>query len=395
MKKIKYLILLLALSSCNQYLGTIDADYTPSNEVTEIFSNLQYDDNNEEVDFGDIIYPKVNKSSLDIDNLNITKIINTDRNSVVNFLYDKIILTKGKNVHVIDNKNKNNNFEYKLNLNQNERVHYIFGNQDKIHLLTNNSRIFVIKAKNIIELADFEIFTNTNPILLDKSLIIFSVFGDIYEVRLDNFSIFKQDNFNSRPGISIKSNLFEDTLNLYYLINTGTIVTFNKKNYKYYRNYILEDLNILSSLGIFNQLVDSPFNHNYYLYFIDRSGKIAVYNPNTSDILWELDINETILSYLFSNDGYLILLTFDKILILSNNGKIENSYTHNKDSPISIFNIQGNINLISEEGISKLNINDKSEVNFYKYKFTSNLDIYYQDQNIYVKDEKSLFRISE
>ena len=40
MKKIKFLIFLLALSSCNQYLGTVDPDYTPTNEVTEIFSDL-------------------------------------------------------------------------------------------------------------------------------------------------------------------------------------------------------------------------------------------------------------------------------------------------------------------------------------------------------------------
>ena len=40
MKKIKFLIFLLVLSSCNKYLGTVDPDYTPTNEVTEIFSGL-------------------------------------------------------------------------------------------------------------------------------------------------------------------------------------------------------------------------------------------------------------------------------------------------------------------------------------------------------------------
>ena len=40
MKKIKFLIFLLALSSCNKYLGSVDPDYTPTNEVTEIFSDL-------------------------------------------------------------------------------------------------------------------------------------------------------------------------------------------------------------------------------------------------------------------------------------------------------------------------------------------------------------------
>ena len=50
MKKIKFLILFIALTSCNQYLGTVDPDYTPSNEVTEIFSNAQNDTYNSKVD---------------------------------------------------------------------------------------------------------------------------------------------------------------------------------------------------------------------------------------------------------------------------------------------------------------------------------------------------------
>ncbi len=395
MKKIKFLILFIALTSCNQYLGTVDPDYTPSNEVTEIFSNAQNDTYNSKVDFGNIIYPREINPALSINNLKLDKIMNTDRNSVVNFLYDKIILSKDKKIYVIDNKNESNNFEYELNLSKDEKIIHFFGYRDKIYLLTNRSKISVIIDQNIVDIGNYGIFTNTTPIVLDETLIILSVFGDIYEINLDDKSISKKDNFNSKPGISIKSNIFEDQTKLYYLFNSGTLLTFDKNNYDYLNNYILEDLNILSSIGVFNELLDSSFSYKDYLYFIDRNGKISVFNPVSSDILWELDANQSILSYLFSNDGYLILMTFDKILIISDQGNIINSYTHNKKSPISIFSIKGNIHLISEEGISKLNIFDKSEESFYKNKFTSNLDIYYQDQNIYLKDDKSLFKLSE
>ena len=395
MKKIKFLILFIALTSCNQYLGTVDPDYTPSNEVTEIFSNAQNDTYNSKVDFGNIIYPREINPALSINNLKLDKIMNTDRNSVVNFLYDKIILSKDKKIYVIDNKNESNNFEYELNLSKDEKIIHFFGYRDKIYLLTNRSKISVIIDQNIVDIGNYGIFTNTTPIVLDETLIILSVFGDIYEINLDDKSISKKDNFNSKPGISIKSNIFEDQTKLYYLFNSGTLLTFDKNNYDYLNNYILEDLNILSSIGVFNELLDSSFSYKDYLYFIDRNGKISVFNPVSSDILWELDANQSILSYLFSNDGYLILMTFDKILIISDQGNIINSYTHNKKSPILIFSIKGNIHLISEEGISKLNIFDKSEESFYKNKFTSNLDIYYQDQNIYLKDDKSLFKLSE
>ena len=395
MKKIKFLILFIALTSCNQYLGTVDPDYTPSNEVTQIFSNAQNDTYNSKVDFGNIIYPREINPALGINNLKLDKIMNTDRNSVVNFLYDKIILSKDKKIYVIDNKNESNNFEYELNLSKDEKIIHFFGYRDKIYLLTNRSKISVIIDQNIVDIGNYGIFTNTTPIVLDETLIILSVFGDIYEINLDDKSISKKDYFNSKPGISIKSNIFEDQTKLYYLFNSGTLLSFDKNNYDYLNNYILEDLNILSSIGVFNELLDSSFSYKDYLYFIDRNGKISVFNPVSSDILWELDANQSILSYLFSNDGYLILMTFDKILIISDQGNIINSYTHNKKSPISIFSIKGNIHLISEEGVSKLNIFDKSEESFYKNKFTSNLDIYYQDQNIYLKDDKSLFKLSE
>ncbi len=395
MKKIKFLILFIALTSCNKYLGTVDPDYTPSNEVTEIFSNAQNDTYNSKVDFGNIIYPREINPALSINNLKLDKIMNTDRNSVVNFLYDKIILSKDKKIYVIDNKNENNNFEYELNLSKDEKIIHFFGYRDEIYLLTNRSKISVIDGQNIVDIGNYGIFTNTTPIVLDETLIILSVFGDIYEINLDDKSISKKDYFNSKPGISIKSNIFEDQTKLYYLFNSGTLLSFDKNNYDYLNNYILEDLNILSSIGVFNELLDSSFSYKDYLYFIDRTGKISVFDPVSSDILWELDVNQSILSYLFSNDGYLIFLTFDKILIISDQGNIINSYTHNKKSPILIFSIKGNIHLISEEGISKLNIFDKSEESFYKNKFTSNLDIYYQDQNIYLKDDKSLFKLSE
>ena len=91
MKKIKFLIFLLALTSCNKYLGTVDPDYTPSNEVNEIFSNFQNDSINSNVDFGNIIYPINVNPAFSINDLKIDKIISTDKNSVINFLFGKII----------------------------------------------------------------------------------------------------------------------------------------------------------------------------------------------------------------------------------------------------------------------------------------------------------------
>ena len=394
MKKIKFLIFLLALSSCNQYLGTVDPDYTPTNEVTEIFTDLDKNNLRLDVEFGDIIFPKAVNPSLNINTLEIEKITNINKNSIVNFLDEKTVVSQDKSVFLFD-KNNQEKLEYKLNLSKDEKTISIFEFNEDIHLITNRSRLFVINSQNILELADYDIFINTAPIVLDKNLLLFNVFGEIYDVNLDDYSISKKDNFTLKPGISIKSNIYQDSTYSYHLFNSGTLLTFDKNNFDYYDNYILEDLNILTSLDEFNELVDSPFSHNENLYFLDRSGKIAVYNPISSDIFWELDINDTIVSYLFSNDGYLILMTLNKILFISDNGNIIYSYVHNKDTPISIFNIQKNIYLISDQGISKLNLIDKRDDIIHKHKFTNNLEIFFEDQIIYLKDNKSLFKLSE
>ena len=88
-------------------------------------------------------------------------------------------------------------------------------------------------------------------------------------------------------------------------------------------------------------------------------------------------------------------MTFNKILIISDSGDLLYSYSHNKESPISIFNIQENIYLISDQGISKLNLIDRRDDIIHKHKFTNNLEIFFEDQIIYLKDNKSLFKLSE
>ena len=88
-------------------------------------------------------------------------------------------------------------------------------------------------------------------------------------------------------------------------------------------------------------------------------------------------------------------MTLNKILFISDKGNIIYTYLHDKELPISIFNIQENIYLISDQGISKLNLRDKRDDIIYKNKFTNNLEIFFQDQIIYLKDNKSLFKLSE
>ena len=61
------------------------------------------------------------------------------------------------------------------------------------------------------------------------------------------------------------------------------------------------------------------------------------------------------------------------------------------ENPISIFGINEEIHIISENGINSFNINSKTQINFIKNKFTTKLDLYLNNSNIYLKDHKHIF----
>ena len=58
MKIVKLIGFLLLLSSCNQYLGTVEPDYIPKNEVEEVFLNKTLTlESNDEFKIGKVLYP--------------------------------------------------------------------------------------------------------------------------------------------------------------------------------------------------------------------------------------------------------------------------------------------------------------------------------------------------
>ena len=81
MKIVKLFGFLLLLTSCNQYLGTIEPDYIPQNEVEEVFLNktraLESDD---EFKIGEVFYPDDKKFDLK-EILDFKKIASIDKNS--------------------------------------------------------------------------------------------------------------------------------------------------------------------------------------------------------------------------------------------------------------------------------------------------------------------------
>ena len=65
MKIVKLFGFLLLLTSCNQYLGTIEPDYIPQNEVEEVFLNkTQALESDDEFKISEVFYPDDKKFDL-------------------------------------------------------------------------------------------------------------------------------------------------------------------------------------------------------------------------------------------------------------------------------------------------------------------------------------------
>ena len=65
MKLIKIFFCLLTLSSCNKYLGTLEPDYVPVNEVTDFLpSDINIKQTERDIVFNKIKYPQDNETRI-------------------------------------------------------------------------------------------------------------------------------------------------------------------------------------------------------------------------------------------------------------------------------------------------------------------------------------------
>ena len=396
MRLIKLFFFLFLLSSCNKYLGVVEPDYSPSRGVTELFSsNTNIVDLKEDINFGTTKYPYSKSLNENINFLKLQKIANINEKTKVYSNNDNIFYTKKNLLIKINKSNKKNKVEYKIVLNKDERIIHIYENNDLIYLLTNKSKLFKLIDESLKLEFDFEIYINSKALLLEEKMIIFSVFGDVLEIDLSTYAINNKGKFSPLYGLSFDSSsyLFDEYRS--YLFNSGTLIFLRKSDNQLESNYYLDDLNILTSMNIYEDFIDTPFEFDNYLYFIEKKGFLSVFNPITSEILWEIDINSSIKDYSFSDKGYLALLTSNKIFIIDEKGIIIFDLLHEIEDPISFLISSNEISIFNSNGINIFDINSKKQIDFIKSKFNPQLEIINFKSDIFINDTKSLYQISE
>ena len=396
MRIISLLCLLFLLSSCNKYLGVVDPDYKPTNELDDIFSNDIIKSSQTKIsEIKEIIYPSDNFQIGDISSIEIKKIISISENSSIYFEDNNVYLTINENLIIFDLNESKEKFKIKLNLDKEEKIIKIFEYSNEKYILSNKSKLFLLKDGEITLVANFDKFINDEIIYNDEKLLIFTVFGEFYEVDLNQYSSNFKGRFPINHGINISSKNYNYKNQISHLINSGTLIFLNQKDFTLEVNYYLEDLNILTSLGYFQEFVDAPFSYNDYLYFIDRSGLISVFNPIDSEFLWEVDINSPIKDFNFTESGNLLLLTNNEVLIFDNFGNLITTLVHSNENPLKLVSEKDKILIIDGGGIDILDLYSGTSINFLKNKFEGDIKYIYFNSKPFIADSKDLYKLSE
>ena len=396
MRIIKLLCFFFFLSSCNKYLGVVDPDYVPTSKLEDIFlKNINKSNQTEILEIKKILYPPNNYQIIDISSMKVKKLISVDENSSIYFEDDRFYFTRNQKLIIYDLNDSKEILKIKLNLDKEEEVIKIFDHSNEKFILTNKSKLFLFEGNEITLVANFDRFINDEIILNNEKLIIFSVFGDLYEINLIEYTSMFKGKFPVSHGVDISSKNYSYKNQISHLFNSGTLIFLSQDDYDLETNYFLEDLNILSSLGYFEEFIDAPFSYKNYLYFIDRSGLISVFNPSESEFLWEIDIKSSIKDFNFSEDGKLLLLTNNDVLIFDNIGNLITTLEHSNENPLMLVSAKDKILIIDQKGIDILDLKSGSRINYSKNNFEGDVEYIHYNSNIYLKDSKELYILSE
>ena len=260
--------------------------------------------------------------------------------------------------------------------------------------MTSKGKVFKFLQNSFELISDLQVFLNENTVSNSSKIISFSVFGEIIEIDLLKNNFVTTGNFIINHGITNPSSVYNYGNTKVVLINSGTLVFLDQLNNSPQVNYYLEDLNILSQLGTFKEFIDTPFNLDGFFYFLEKKGLITVFNPVTSEILWETDISSSIVDYFIDDEKNLFVLTYNKVYIFSSKGYLQKEITHNQENPFNFWTDSENLYLANQDGIHIINFNGEI-INSIKQKFQDFLKFFESYNQYYFVDSKNLYTLSE
>ena len=404
---IKVILLLLFLSSCsNKYFGTIDEDYYPTNKIVYLEKNKLDKSSN------DIIFLKSNQfenfnifkhSKLDLEVNEFDKVKKLFKNdSISNFVnYKGSILYISKNFTL----NNYSNSEIikksqipKEHTKKKDLSFEITFNKGKLLAISNYGEIFKIeKDWSFKSLAKLDKKIDIINLGSDK-LVFIDLNGGLIDFDISTNSFSSLDKLDINFGFKNRAydtNAYADVTLVN--INTSTLAIINNDKPQFMFNYTLDSLNILSSVGEINELVNTPFLAENCVVFIDVSGKIINFDISSDEILWENNLKEIIIDFIQYSNA-LILVTEKNFYILeTKSGQLISQTEHLVINPSMISMVNSKLLLLGENDLFLFDLSSSDLKIFKSIKFkNNNIDaVGYNNGNYYLKNEDAVYTLSE
>jgi hypothetical protein len=400
----RILILLFILSGCNKYYGVKDSIYVPTGEI-KYLNKTKFEISKEKI---------INLEAKNFENSNIftlpsgnlktkktqklKKLFN--HKTISNFLYlnKKIIyISKDSSINSFeDNQNTVIGKIPKLKIKNNS--FRIIKDREAIYALSDNGILYLIDkmwTSNIF----YNFNRKVNFISSNNNNMLFSALdGELITINKTNKSHKIINKLNINFGYKTKDynvNVYKNFL--FYSHNSNTFILLDRNNYTVLDQYIIENINIMSSIGDILELSNTPLMFEENLIVGDTNGKIVSFNFFKNNIDWQIDLSQKIISYFIYSNSVAIITSNEIIFLELTSGKLIKKFNHNISSPTSHAITNGNLLVQGDNIIKSFDISSNQNENILNINIKNKKidDIGYSAGSIFFKNYKSLYLLSE
>ncbi len=402
---IRLIFILFLVTGCDKYLGTIEDNYIPSENISSLNKSKIKLSSNELIQLNSTIKENSSIFSIPFGNLKSSSNFSLNRifkkkpasnyvqlNNDIFFISDDFYLMSYAD-------GKLNKIE-KIPKSSNNKLitdYYLLKKDNKLIIVSDYGEVYYFDE--VISLIyNLNIMLNSKPILHQDNLIIFTLGGDILTFNIFSNEVRVADYFDTNFGYKDKiynSYIFDNSL--FYTYNNNTVIFLDLLTMKVSNNFVLDTVSITSNMTDFSDLVNTPIYNKYGTFLVSNNGKIINFDFSNDLINWEINLLEKVNNFTaYSNS--LAVLTNKRIIILDSlDGSIMAEAIHNIESPNSMAFINNKLIIAGNDIFTFFDIlQNKINLDFrIKHKNKNLNNIGYSSGDLYLRSHDSVYLLSE
>ncbi len=396
--------LLFFLSGCDNYYGVKENVYVPTGEIKYLNKTKFKISNKNIVKFEPKEFENNNIFKLPPGNLKINKSQKLmklfSHKTISNFLHlNKKIIYISKNLSINSFENNKNTVIGKLpKLKIKNNNYKIIKDGEVILILSDHGVLYSVDKMWTVN-SFFNFNKKVNFISSNNNTMLFlTLDGELISLNKSNKSYKSIDKLNINFGYKSKDlDIHFDNNFLFFSYNSNTFVLMDRNSYAVLDHYIIENINIMSSIGDISELSNTPLISKQNLILGDTDGKIVSFNFFKNNIDWQLDLSQPILNYFIFSNSVSIITPNEIIFLELTNGNLIKRFNHNILNPATYAIVNSDLLIQGDMSIKLFDIYDidNKEILNIDIKNKAINDIGYSSGSIFFKNNKNLYLLSE